>query len=394
MHDSNVINDLQSVSDLKDRVSMLPPLEIPLSDAVGCVVAQDISAGGPVPNFDVVTISGYAVRSSDVEGARADLPVSLTLDDPILPGQPTTDPLAPGHAARVVPGSSLPTASDTVVRDTLAAADEERVRILGPVGKGEGLIPEGSQFGADDLVARAGDRLGYSAVSPLGACGHDFVGVHPRPRVVLVTVGGEYIRVSDDGQMGSHHDSTSVLLGAQARRLGADVYRLGPVGDDERRVRDAVEDQLVRADLLVTLGGIDGPQDVLRSVLERAEAANFDTEPIDPLSTYGLGILGTEEVPIVALPGSPVQALQGFWALVPPLIAAMRGEPDTIGTIATTVHDLPHLDRKRSLLGAWDGHTFRPAQPTGVRDLLSINACAVVQPGGGSLPALVRSWDG
>ncbi len=376
-------------------VGLLPPLDLPIADAIGCVIVDDVEAPAPIPAYREVRIEGYAVRSVDLTQSRADAPVSLDLVDAITSGKVAESVLQPGQTIRVSPGAALPEGADSVAGSTLIVDRGDKVQVMGPVPAGKGFQPEGRTFAAGDLVARSGQRLTHTVMGALAVCGFARVRVHPRPRVVVLTIGSDLVGVDTPGEPGHVHDAAGVLLATTARGLGADAYRVGPVPDDERLVRNAVEDQLVRADLLVTVGGIDGPDDILRRNLDNGEAATFDGPVLDPCPAYGAGLIGPDGTPIIALPADPAAALLAFHAIVRPVIEAMRGlRPEATSAPGGTAAAVAPGTGARLVPGhvGSDGR-FTPIEvesPT-LRELIPANAMVVVDPAA-EHPAAVLLW--
>jgi molybdopterin molybdotransferase len=358
-------------------VAVLPPLDMPITDVLGCLVSDDVITSRPVPGFDLVTTEGVAVRSAETAGATADAPASLALLEDVRAGFAPTQELGPGKAARVGVGAHLPTSSDAVVPLAHCRLVDGRVRIDAPTTAGTGYRAQGSEYAPGEVIVARGHRLGHTAIAALAVCGLPRVSVHPRPRVIIITIGSELARVSDQPTEGLVHDATGVLLSTTARSLGADAFRVGPVPDDARLVRDILEDQLVRADLVVTAGGIAHPADVLRAELEANGTARFDGPPIAPLPSYGLGRIEAEGIPVIALPGDPAAALLGFHALVRPVVAAMLGlPPRQLQVLVDPVQDV----QEGSVItpGRYDQGRFEPILGTPrLRDLIGASAMAV-----------------
>lgn len=382
------------VAGLVADIGPLPWLDLPIADAIGCRAIDDVVVVDPVPNYRDVRIEGYALRAQDIVGARADLPVTLALTDSVTAGFSASEPVGAGHAVRVAPGAPMPEGADTVAPVTVASADGDKVQIMGPVPQGQGFHPAGRIFAPGRIVLRAGERLTHQSVAALALLGRGRVRVHPRPRVVVVVVGSELVPFNAPGAEGLMHDAAGILLASTARGLGADAYRVGPVPDEERAARDAVEDQLVRADLLVTVGGIDTPDDTLRQFLEDSGTVRFDGPPLQPCPVYGAGLIGPDNTPLIALPGDPAVALLAFHALARPVIDAMRGV-DPAAPIAPRAEGLPtQLSDARLIPGRHNGDgsfsAIHASAPT-LADIAEANAMVVAVPGGGG-SAPILDW--
>ncbi|MFV0287802.1 MAG: gephyrin-like molybdotransferase Glp [Demequina sp.] len=314
-----------------------PAMDVLIADAVGGTLAEDIVAREPVPAFPVAQFDGYAVLAADVSGARGDapavLPVSYDID--FATRSPRTH--IPSTAARIPSGAPLPRGADAVV--ALAATDGgvARVAVGTPVAPGQGVLPVGADVAAGTVLAAAGTRLGPRQVAAAAALGMPRLRVHPVPRVVVLAVGDEIIDPGARHRGAEVSDANSHLLAGLIRRAGAQAFRVGPVPDEPRALRAAIEDQLVRADVLITTGGLsDGPRDTVATVL--AQLGDFQVVDLDlaPGGRQGLGGIefGDRVLPVVALPGHPGAAAIGFEACVRPALRAMCGhrtrERDTV----------------------------------------------------------------
>ena len=171
-----------------------------------------------------------------------------------------------------------------------------------------------------------GRRSGPQQIALLAAIGRDRVLVRPRPRVIVISTGSELIDVGQTPAFGEVTDSNSYLVTAAARDAGADAYRYGIVADDHTKLLDVLESQLLRADILVTTGGVSmGAFDVVKSALTTLGTVEFIQVAMQPGKPQGYGRLG-EGVPIFCLPGNPVSALVSFEVFVRPAIRKLLGK--------------------------------------------------------------------
>jgi molybdopterin molybdotransferase len=313
------------LSDVLDAVAPLEPIDVALLDAHGCVAAEDVVAPWALPPYDQATVDGYAVRAIDVADASPDAPALLAVTADVDAGRPSTVALAEGLAARVVAGSPLPAGADTVVRRDDTDGGYASVAVHAPAAVGSGVRQRADDVDAGDIVVRVGTFLGAAQVGLLAAVGKDLVRVRPRPRVVVLAVGSELVEPGLPVTAASVTDSTSLLLTAGAREAGAVVYRVAPVPDDADVLRRTLEDQLVRADLVVLSGGLTGGAEVVRQVLPTLGDVTFESVAVHPASVQGFGRLGDDAVPVFALPGTPVSAFLAFEVFVRPAVRRMLG---------------------------------------------------------------------
>ena len=331
------------LSDVLSAVRPLTQLDVQLLDAHGCVLTEDVVAPWPLPQFDNSAMDGYAVRAEDVREADGENPVELPVVADIAAGESEIAAIGPGLAARIMTGAPVPVGADSVVPVEYTDGGEARVRITSAVPTGRHLRKIGEDVQKGDTVLGAGTFLGAAQIGLLAAVGKDRVKVRPRPRVVVISTGSELVEPGLPLTLGQITDSNSFTLTAAAREAGAVAYRVGPVPDDETVLLGLIEDQLVRADLVITSGGVSaGAYDVVKQVLSDLGTVTFEKVAMQPGMPQGFGTIGEEATPIFTLPGNPVSAFVSFEVFVRPAIRKMLGvsrlhRPSVKAVIQTTL---------------------------------------------------------
>lgn len=307
-----------------DAVEPLPTLHLPLLEAHGCLLAEDVVAEVDLPPWDNSGMDGYAVRLADVLGASADYPAELTVIDDIAAGQAAERPVRPGTCARIMTGAPIPPGAEAVVPVEATDGGTGRVAIRTEPGEGQHIRRRGDDVSSGEQLLSAGVELGAAQLGVIAAIGRARVSVRPRPRVVVISTGTELVEPGELLGPGQIYESNSVLLAAAVREAGAVAFRVGIVHDDEESVLATIEEQLVRADLVITTGGVSaGAYDVVKSVLSRLGSVDFFPVAMNPGKPQGFGaISGT---PIFTLPGNPVSAFVSFEVFVRPAIRQLRG---------------------------------------------------------------------
>lgn len=339
----------EHLDDILSSVRPLEPIELQLLDAQGCVLVEDVSVPVSLPPFDNSSMDGYAVRTADVEGATEEFPAVLTVIGDVAAGEGDLPVVERGQAARIMTGAALPPGAEAVVPvewtdgglgggpvETMSARSHDprgaagEVRVHRPAERGQYVRPRGSDVRAGAVALSAGTVLGPPQVGLLAAIGRGTVTVRPRPRVVVVSTGSELVQPG--GQLGSGqiYDSNSFVLTAAARDAGAISYRVGAVADDPDTLRATIEDQLIRADLVVTSGGVSvGAYDVVKEVLSQIDGGSGSVEfrrlAMQPGKPQGFGLIGPDRTPVLALPGNPVSAYVSFELFVRPAVRALMG---------------------------------------------------------------------
>jgi molybdopterin molybdotransferase len=319
----SVEEHLQSV--LAD-VEPLSPLDVTLVDARACVLAEDVAAPWPLPPFDNAATDGYAVKAADLLAASDGKPVVLRVIDDVPAGYRASTELRESTAIRIMTGAPLPEGAEAVVPVEWTDGGMPEVRITRSVARGANVRRRGDDVGLGDVVATAGTVLGPRDIALLAAVGRGRVLVHPQPRVVIISTGSELVEPGSPLAPGLIADSNGVTIAAAVQEAGAIAYRVGPLPDDASTLLAALEDQLVRADLVVTTGGVSaGAYDTVKAVLSRLGTVEFTTVAMQPGMPQGHGVMGPENTPIFTLPGNPVSAYVSFEVFVRPVIRRMLG---------------------------------------------------------------------
>jgi len=173
---------------------------------------------------------------------------------------------------------------------------------------------------------QVGTHLGSQQVAVLAAVGRGRVRARPRPRVVVVAVGGQYAEAGSAPAPGQVHDASTPALTAAALEAGAIAYRVGVVPEDPQTLMGLLEDQLIRADLVVACGGgLDTGSGALAEALNRLGTVNVDRVAMYPGGVQGFGAIGPDATPIFTVPGDPVAAYISFEVFVRPALRRMIG---------------------------------------------------------------------
>jgi molybdopterin molybdotransferase len=328
-----------------EGIGSIDPIELTLMDAQGLLLAENVVSDVALPGFDNSAMDGYAVRAVDTRDASMENPVMLPVVGDVAAGAKSRGGMGPGLAMRIMTGAPIPAGADAVIQLEDTDRGVARVGIRRPVGSGECVRRAGEDLAAGSPALGAGAALGPQQLALLAAIGRDRVVVRPRPRVLVISTGSELIDVGHRPGFGEVTDSNSYLITAAARDAGADARRIGIVPDDHSKLLDVLESQLLRADILVTTGGVSmGAFDIVKQALSELGTVEFTRIAMQPGKTQGFGHLGTR-VPIFCLPGNPVSALVSFEAFVRPAIRKLLGKRNlhraTVQAVALERFDSP-----------------------------------------------------
>jgi molybdopterin molybdotransferase len=237
-----------AATELLSQVRVLEPFALPLMDALGCVLATAVQAPADVPAFTTVHTAGFAIRVADhVPGE------TLAIVDEVPAGFLASAPLTAGRCIKVERGAPLPDNADAVVEISKARVVEGGV-ILEAVDCGQGVTQIGTFIAQGETLARSGQQLDADLLGILARAGIRSVDVHPRPRVLVVTVGSEYVEPGIPTPTGLVADHLSFLAAAIVTELGAIAFRIPAMLDDEAEIALVVDDNAHRSDLIVLCG--------------------------------------------------------------------------------------------------------------------------------------------
>ncbi|GAA3766393.1 molybdopterin molybdotransferase MoeA [Microbacterium kribbense] len=302
-----------------------PPRPVPLADALGLVLAEDVAARVAVPGFDNSAMDGYAVHLADVAAASAQHPVVLQVVADLPAGSPDDPDLAPGQAARIMTGAAMPDAADCVVPVELTDAGLTSVTIRSAPAQRRNVRLVGSDVQVGDIALTAGRVLTSRDIAAAAAVGHSELPVHPRLRVAVISTGSELVTAGGSLARGQIHDSNSWLLAAAVAELGADPVRIATVPDDEDRLRAAFEQVAGTVDAIVTSGGVSvGAYDVVKALLSPLPTMCFGPVRMQPGKPQGFG-RWLDGTPVFTLPGNPVSVFVSFETFVAPALRLLQG---------------------------------------------------------------------
>lgn len=316
-----------------DGIDVLLAEEVPLTDALGRVLAQPLVAEDSLPPFANSSMDGYALRAADVSGAGKDEPVSLRVVGEVAAGQVPDVTVEEGTSARIMTGAPLPPGADAVIpvedtsepwRDPSRKLPEE-IDVYRGVRAGDYVRYPGEDIEAGTEVLPSGHVMRAQEVGVLASLGVATVTVIRRPRVGILPTGDELISVTEALRPGKIRNSNGYAQSAQVQELGAVAVPLGIARDTEEDVRDKLDAGLeAGVDLFVSSAGVSvGAYDVVKAVLEAEGNVGFWRVRMRPGKPLAYGKYGG--VPYLGLPGNPVSAMVSFERFARPAILKMAG---------------------------------------------------------------------
>ena len=325
-----------------ERAERLEPVEVPLDEAAGLVLADDIEARGSVPPFTNSAMDGFAVQASDIVSATTERPVRLRILEDVPAGTVAAGAIAPGTTMRIMTGAPVPPGADTVVQVELTRLEGSEVLVLKALKPGTNVRLAGEDMKDGATVLRRGMLLRPGEIGVCAAAGHSVVSVYPRVRVAILTTGAELVDVSAVPGPGQIRDANAHSLRAQVRAIGGEPVVFPRVADTREAVRTAMAQALAQADVVLTNGGVSvGDYDFVKEVLEYLGAQlvfwRVKQKPGKPMAFWTLG-----SKYVVGLPGNPVSCMVCTEEYVRPMVRRMMGFPLLYRPVRSAVLDEPY----------------------------------------------------
>jgi molybdopterin molybdotransferase len=294
---------------------------VPLRQALGRILGEDITAPIAVPGHDNSAVDGYAVRFDDL---HADRPTSLRCIDRITAGHDPSAVLKAGTAARIFTGALLPEGADVVIMQEDCERDGDTVIIRPGIRRGANTRQAGEDVSRGTRVLAAGRRLGPADLGLLAALGFVEVPVRRRLTVALMSTGDELRAPGELLRRGQIHDANRYILAGLLERLGVDVSDHGIVRDEPAVLSEALQRAAAESDLIITSGGVStGEEDHVRAAIANHGSLYFWRLAIKPGRPVAMGQIGS--TPLAGLPGNPVAALLTFALVARPMIEVLAG---------------------------------------------------------------------
>jgi len=346
---------------------------VPLLQAYGRVLAEEVRAQGDLPPFDRSAVDGYAVRASDTAGATSGSPIPLALAGEVLMGEPPAVRVEGWQAARIPTGGVVPEGADAVVMQEYSVRQDRTVRVERPVIAGENVTRRGEDLRAGELVLPAGRRLRPADVGLLAGLNRPEVEVYVRPKVALIMTGDELLPPGQESRPGQVYDMNTYALAGFIEQAGGIPVASGIVGDSLQRVIDRAQEALRNTDIVILSGGSSvGERDVVTDAIAALGAPGIIVHGIAIKPGKPTILALANGTPVFGLPGNVVSALIVFHDFVRPVIQALAGvrEDERRGRrvrarISKTIAARDREDHVRVALDERDGILWATPVPGG-----------------------------
>ena len=373
--------DLRSVEEARAAIlaaisSPLGATAVPVDEALGLVLAEDVVAAVTLPPWDNSAMDGYAIRATDVGAATEDGPSRLAISGEVPAGGVADRAVEPGSAIRIATGAPVPEGADAIVPvetttplDAAGTAGQRGRDAAGPLpatilvhepGRpGAHIRRRGSDLVAGATILTSGSAMTPAAVALAAGAGLATVSVRRRPRVAVLATGNEVRVAGTDLGAAGIPDANGPGLRALVEAAGAEPLVLGIAPDDledvTRRLRAALSDG---ADAIVVAGGVSvGPYDVVKLAFEAVGEIGLWRVAVQPGKPFAFGTAPRPDggrALLFGLPGNPVSSFVTFELFVRPAIRALSGRRDLFRPVdrAVLLEEVRTASNRRAFLRA------------------------------------------
>ena len=313
----------QALPLLLEQVSPIRDTEIvPLTQALGRVLAEDLASCIDLPPFDNSSMDGYALRFSDLDTSAQHTPFKLI--GSAFAGHPFTGEATANSCVRIMTGAPVPDGFDTVQMQELTERDGDTVLIQAPKALGDNVRRRAEELAHGTKVLTSGTQVGTAELGVLATIGINQVRVYRQLKVAFFSTGDELKPVGSELAPGQLYDSNRYSIQGLLSKANVDWVDLGVIADDPDAIRDAFRLAASQADMVLTSGGVSvGEADFTKQVLDEEGQITFWKLAIKPGKPFAMGRIG--EAIFCGLPGNPVSSMVTFYKLVWPILNKMQG---------------------------------------------------------------------
>ena len=301
--------------------------KIPLDQALGRVMAEDVVSRINNPPLDNSAMDGYALIAGDIQSATPENPVKLEMVEEIAAGYTAKGTLKPGQTMRIMTGAPIPPGADAVLMQEDTQKDGDSILCLDRADVEENIRRAGEDIKIGESVLKKGTTLSPAHIGMLAVIGRSQIAVSQRPTVSILSTGDEILELDESPQGPQIFNSNGHMLAAQIKSAGGIPIYLGIAKDTEKDLMEKFEWAL-KADIVVSSGGVSvGDYDLVKSTLQKmGQDMLFWKVAMKPGKPLAFGRIG--KTPIFGLPGNPVSSFVSFEQFVRPSLRKVLGCSD------------------------------------------------------------------
>jgi len=295
---------------------------VPLQDAVGRVLVEDLTAVSDLPRFDRSAMDGYAINSSDSSGASQFKPAIFQLTE--------SEEIGSKQAKQVWTGNPIPKCANAVVMLENTKKTGEKLEVWNQLTPNENVSRIGEDIKKGSIISKAGNRLNPYHVGLAAALGMDQIRVAEKPKIAILATGNELAEVGSKLSGNLIYDSNKIMLSALCRELGAESIDYGIAKDKIEEIGCKIQSALENHDAVITTGGTSvGGLDLVPEVVNKLGKPGVVVHGVAARPAMPTALAVLQSKPILILSGNPVAAIIGFEIFGRPLICKLLGMDKT-----------------------------------------------------------------
>ncbi len=292
--------------------------QVPVREALGRVLAEDIVSERDIPPFNRAAMDGYAVRGEDTFGATQTNPIYFKVIGEVLTGHPEDIEVDRFEAVKITTGSPVPNGADAVVMIEYINELGDEIEVMRATPPGNNVSLRGEDVKKGQLIIKKGRRINSQEIAMLSALGTGHIKVVRKPEVAVISTGDELTEPGKELEAGKIYDVNSFALEALSKEAGCNVDRIGILEDNYTTIKETIK-ALDGYDIILISGATSvGKKDVIPIIVEELGRVYVHGVAMRPGEPLGFGIIGKGIV--FMLPGFPVASIVGFETFVRPLI--------------------------------------------------------------------------
>jgi molybdopterin molybdotransferase len=315
----------QALTKLQTSVSnVCEAITLPVSQALGFSLAEDILSPINVPPFNNSAMDGYAMNQADLLDATAEKPTVLKMIGRSFAGVPYSGDLPTGCCIRIMTGAVMPSCADSVVMQEQTEANGESISFKQTPKLGNNVRKAAEDIQLGQTVLSAGHKLTARDIPLIASLGISEISVYRKLKVAVISSGDELKNLGEPLLEGDIYDSNRYTIIALLTRLNVEIIDFGIIKDDLSLITEAIKSADQQADVVITSGGVSvGEADFIKNVLEDLGEIGFWKLAIKPGKPFAFGKLPNSV--FFGLPGNPVSAMVTLYQLAVPTMATLSG---------------------------------------------------------------------
>jgi molybdopterin molybdotransferase len=381
---------------LAEQVQPVSTENVPLTQTLGRILGETVTAKSDVPPFDRSPFDGYAFRAEDTQNASKENPVSLRILEEIPAGSVGTKRIVRGTAAKILTGAPIPRGADAVCKFEDTVFTKETVTLSRSYKAGGNIVRRGEDLTAGDILAQKGTVIDPALCGTLATQNVAEPQVYRKPLAGIITTGSELCQVGETLTGGKIVNSNRYTFQAALEREGCKTEFFGCPVDTLEEIAETFRMAGTVCDLIVTTGGVSvGDYDLTPAALEAAGGEILiQNISLKPGGKCCFGKLG--KALVCCLSGNPASSMTAFYAVVLPAVRKLCGKQDwALPRISVTLtEDFPKKSPKPRLLRGiltldhgTVGMKITGEQGNGIlHTMIGCNVLALVPAGSGPLP--------